>query len=62
MLVPIVIGKIFRSATESLSAVMYSELVFIALAGIAIVISLVLKKSSKNHPELGLDEPNKVGK
>jgi MFS family permease len=60
MLVPVVIGKIFMLA-ESLTAVMYAELVFIALAGIAIVISLALKKSSQNHPELKLDEPNKQG-
>jgi MFS family permease len=58
MLIPVVIGKIFMSF-ESLSAVIYSELVFIVLAGIAIVISFVLKKSSQNHPELKLDEPNK---
>jgi MFS family permease len=60
MLVPVVIGKIFMLA-ESLSAVAYAELVFIALAGVAIIISFVLKKSSQNHPELKLDEPNKEG-
>ncbi|MDR2650895.1 MAG: MFS transporter [Prevotellaceae bacterium] len=59
MLVPVVIGKIFMLA-DSLSAVIYAELVFIVLACIAIVISLVLKKSSQNHPELKLDEPNKI--
>jgi MFS family permease len=58
MLVPIAIGKIFV-LTDSLPAAIYSELVFIALACIAIVISLVLKKSSQNRPELKLDEPNK---
>jgi MFS-type transporter involved in bile tolerance (Atg22 family) len=58
-LVPIGIGKIF-TLVESQSAVMYSELIFIVLAGIAIVISFMLKKSSRNHPELKLDEPNKV--
>jgi MFS family permease len=60
MLVPGVIGKIFLLVEESLSAVMYAELVFIVLGGIAILISFVLKKSSQNHPELKLDEPNKV--
>jgi MFS family permease len=60
MLVPVVIGKIFLSVAESLSAVMYAEIVFIVLGGIAIAISFVLKKSSQNHPELKLDEPNKV--
>jgi hypothetical protein len=59
MLVPAVIGKIFK-ITESLSAAaVYAELVFIALAGIAIAISFVLRKSSQNHPELNLDKPNK---
>jgi MFS family permease len=58
MLVPVVIGKIFLLA-ESLSAVIYAELVFIVLGGIAILISFVLKKSSQKHPELKLDEPNK---
>jgi nitrate/nitrite transporter NarK len=58
-LVPIAIGKIFASVPIKLSAAIYSELIFIALAGIAIVVSFVLKKSSQNHPELKLDEPNK---
>jgi MFS family permease len=57
MLVPVVIGKIFMLA-EPLSAVIYAELVFIALACTAIIISFILKKSSQNHPELKLDEPN----
>jgi Na+/melibiose symporter-like transporter len=60
MLVPMVIGKIFLSVAESLSAVVYAELVFIVLGCIAILISFVLKKSSQKHPELKLDEPNKV--
>ncbi|MDR1887361.1 MAG: MFS transporter [Prevotellaceae bacterium] len=59
MLVPVVIGKILKM-TESLPGVIYSELIFIALAVIAIVISFLLKKSSQKHPELGLDKPNKV--
>jgi MFS family permease len=57
-LVPIIIGKIFLSAKSM--AVTYAEIVFIVLSCIAIVISLALKKSSKNHPELKLDEPNKL--
>jgi hypothetical protein len=39
----------------------YAETVFIILACVAIVISLVLKKSSQKHPELKLDAPNKTG-
>ncbi|MDR1129880.1 MAG: MFS transporter [Prevotellaceae bacterium] len=57
MLVPIIIGKILKTM-ESLTGVIFAELVFIALAGVAIVISFVLKKSSQAHPELKLDEPN----
>ncbi|MDR2384992.1 MAG: MFS transporter, partial [Tannerella sp.] len=60
MLVPVVIGKILLPGAELSSAVRYAELVFIVLGGIAIMISFVLKKSSQNHPELKLDEPNKV--
>ncbi|MDR3133850.1 MAG: MFS transporter [Prevotellaceae bacterium] len=59
MSVPVVIGKIFNATKTLTDAVFYSEWVFITLACIAIVISLVLKKSSQNHPELGLDKPNK---
>lgn len=58
LLVPVAVGKIFKT-DKSLSSVVYAELLFIALAGMAIVISLALKKSSQNHPELKLDEPNK---
>jgi MFS family permease len=57
-LIPIIVGKIFLLAEPS-SAVTYAEIVFIVLSCIAIGISLVLKKSSQNHPELKLDEPNK---
>jgi MFS family permease len=58
MLIPVVIGKILKTM-ESLTGVIFAELVFIALAGVAIVISFILKKSSQTHPELKLDEPNK---
>jgi predicted MFS family arabinose efflux permease len=59
MLTPVVIGRILKNA-ESQTAVIYAEMVFIALAVIAIFISFVLKKSSQAHPELKLDEPNKA--
>jgi MFS family permease len=61
MLAPIVIGKIFKpyeTEIEKEPAAIQSELVFIVLAGIAIMISFVLQKSSQKHPELKLDEPN----
>ncbi|MDR2286948.1 MAG: MFS transporter [Prevotellaceae bacterium] len=68
MLVPVAIGEIFALSEsshtdpkEQLTVAVYAELVFIALACIAIAISFVLKKSSQEHPELKLDEPNKEG-
>jgi MFS family permease len=39
-----------------------AELVFIGLACVAIIVSFLLRKSSKNNPELRLDEPNKLKK
>ncbi|MDR2359554.1 MAG: MFS transporter [Prevotellaceae bacterium] len=59
MSVPVVIGKIFKSVDTPAAAVPYAEMVFITLACIAIIISLILKKSSQKHPELQLDAPNK---
>jgi Na+/melibiose symporter-like transporter len=59
MLIPVIIGKILKTVESSLTGVIFAELVFIALAGIAIIISFILKKSSQAHPELKLDEPNK---
>ncbi|MDR0694290.1 MAG: MFS transporter [Prevotellaceae bacterium] len=59
MSVPVVIGKIFKSVDTPAAAVPYAEMVFITLACIAIIISIVLKKSSQKHPELQLDAPNK---
>jgi MFS family permease len=57
--VPIVIGKILKSCEKEIAAT-YSEFVFIALAGIAIVIAFILQRSSQKHPELKLDAPNRT--
>ncbi|MDR0419980.1 MAG: MFS transporter [Prevotellaceae bacterium] len=67
LLVPIVIGSILKTTDEADNATkvenaVNAELVFIGLACIAIIVSLLLKKSSNNHPELRLDEPNKIKK
>ncbi|MDR2065343.1 MAG: MFS transporter [Prevotellaceae bacterium] len=67
LLVPIVIGSIMKTTNaddikEKTENAVNAELVFIGLACIAILVSFLLKKSSKNHPELRLDEPNKVKK
>ncbi|MDR1197961.1 MAG: MFS transporter [Prevotellaceae bacterium] len=66
-LVPIIIGTILKTTdtsndAEKLSNAVNAELVFIGLACVAIVVSFLLFKSSQNHPELRLDEPNKIKK
>jgi MFS family permease len=65
-LVPIIIGKILKTATtdasEKVTNAVNAELVFIGLACVAILVSFLLRKSSKNNPELRLDEPNKLKK
>lgn len=55
MVVPIIVGKIVEQTTSALNA----EYLFIALACVAIIVSLLLSNSSKRHPELELDVPNK---
>ncbi|MDR2126118.1 MAG: MFS transporter [Prevotellaceae bacterium] len=67
LLVPIAIGSIMKTTNandvnEKVTNAVNAELVFIGLACVAILVSFLLKKSSKNHPELRLDEPNKVKK
>ena len=64
--VPIYIGKIFtRTITEpgndvqEVSAAIHAEHVFIALGIIAITVAIMLLRSSRRHPELGLDQPAK---
>ncbi|MCF0177585.1 MAG: MFS transporter [Bacteroidales bacterium] len=60
MLVPIFVGRIFKNeAAEALSAAVHAEFIFIGLGILAIVVALMLAKSSANHPELKLDVPNK---
>ncbi|MDR1553202.1 MAG: MFS transporter [Prevotellaceae bacterium] len=66
-LVPIVIGSILKTTVaddinEKTANAVNAELVFIGLACVAIFVSLLLKKSSQNHPELRLDKPNKIKK
>jgi MFS family permease len=66
-LVPIVIGSIMKTTKaddikEQTANAVNAELVFIGLACVAIFVSFLLKNSSKNHPELRLDKPNKVKK
>ncbi|MDR1347764.1 MAG: MFS transporter [Prevotellaceae bacterium] len=65
LLVPVFVGQMFtktNDSTEKMTQAVNAEFVFIALACVAIIVSLLLRKSSQNHPELRLDEPNKVKK
>jgi len=66
-LVPIVIGIILKTTvasgmTEKVTKAVNAEFVFIGLACVAIFVSLMLKKSSKDNPALRLDMPNKIKK
>ena len=64
--VPIYVGKIFtRTITEpgnmaqEVSAALQAEYVFIALGVVAIATAMMLLRTSRLHPSLGLDEPAK---
>lgn len=63
LLVPIFVGKIIQNnAANELMAAVKAEYLFIALAVIAITISVVLHRSSNRNPQLKLDVPNKAKK
>lgn len=57
LLVPIFVGKIFKAGAPN--APVQAEFIFIGLGTVAIIIALLLQASSRKHPELELDEPNK---
>ena len=64
--VPIYVGRIFtREITEAgnhaqeVSAALHAEYVFIFLGIVAIAVALMLFRSSRKRPELGLDRPVK---
>ena len=60
MLVPIFIGRVFRnSEDDTQSAAVGAECIFVGLAIVAIVVSVMLSVSSRRNPELELDLPNK---
>ena len=61
--VPIYVGKIFAGTitepgnkTQEVAAALSAEHVFIALGIIAIAVAIMLLRSSRKHPELGLDQ------
>ena len=62
MIVPIFIGKIFKNVitvdgdiAQEISAALYAEYVFIGLGVVAVITALLLRRSSRKMPELGLD-------
>ena len=62
MIVPIFIGRIFKNVISvdgdialGISAALYAEYVFIGLGVVAIITALLLRRSSRRMPELGLD-------
>ena len=62
--VPIYVGKIFAETitepgnkAQEISAAISAEYVFIALGIVAIAVAIMLLRSSRKHPELGLDQP-----
>lgn len=59
LLVPIFVGKIIQH-NKGIAGAVYSEVLFIGLAVVAIVVSFMLSRSSENNPHLELDVPNKV--
>lgn len=56
--VPVAVGTIFDNQTAAAEGrtVLYTELLFIALAAAAIVISLIIRRESSKNPGLGLDK------
>lgn len=57
LLVPIFVGRIFRSF-EGVEAAARAEYIFIGLGALACYVAAVLSRSSRIHPELALDKPS----
>ena len=58
LLVPIFVGRIFRS-WDGVEAAFRAEWIFIGLGCVAVVVSLLLRRASSRRPELRLDEGKK---
>ena len=63
LIVPIIVGFIFKNGTAGDAgsgrvAALHSEYVFLTLCVLAIIVSVLLARSSDRHPELGLDKPS----
>ena len=64
LLVPIFVGKIFKSTVtepgnmvQETAAAVNAEFIFIGLGIAAIAVAMMLIFSSRRHPELGIDLP-----
>ena len=66
LLVPVFVGKIFNdivtqpgNKAQEMSAAVNAEFIFIGLGIAAITVAAMLIISSRRHPELEIDMPNK---
>ena len=59
LLVPIFVGRVFKSEASTLVAAVRAEYIFIGLGVVAITVALLFRASARRHPELGIDEPNR---
>ena len=66
LLVPIFVGMIFRdmvteagNKTQEITAAVNAEYIFIGLGIAAVTVAVSLMISSRKHPELEIDMPNK---
>ena len=66
LLVPVFVGRIFRNMVteagnriQEINAAVHAEFIFIGLGTAAVVIAALLISSSRRHPELEIDLPNK---
>ena len=57
MLIPILVGHILDHASTVMLGAKQAEYIFVLLGIVSIVVSLLLAKSSRKHPELELDQP-----
>ncbi|MBR0314987.1 MAG: hypothetical protein IJK39_07695, partial [Bacteroidales bacterium] len=66
LLVPIFVGGVLKkyvidagNHAQEITAAVRAEYIFIGLGIVAVIVSLLLKASSKKNPQLELDLPNK---
>ena len=59
LLVPVFVGRVFKSETSTLVAAVRAEYIFIGLGIVAITVAVFFFASARRHPELKIDEPNR---